>query len=61
MIMKKTYIAPVAEEILIQTAGILATSTLSLDTDDTASITGTGDDAEYDNALSREDDLFFFE
>ena len=55
--MKKTYISPAIEEILLQTtAGILAGSTLSLDSDDSATITGSGDDAEYGNALSREVD-----
>ena len=51
--MKKTYISPVAEEIRIQMTGLLATSTLSLDSSEEVT--------DENEILSREDDLFFFE
>ena len=46
--MKKTYISPIAEEIRIQTTGLLATSTLTLD--DSQEVT------DESNLLSREVD-----
>ena len=51
--MKKAYISPVAEEIRIQMTGLLATSTLSLDSSEEVT--------DENEILSREDDLFFFE
>lgn len=51
--MKKTYISPVAEEIRIQMTGLLANSTLSLDSSEEVT--------DENEILSREDDLFFFE
>ena len=48
--MKKIYIAPETIEIRIQTFGMLAASNPSL-LNDEASVSGSGDDAEYEDAL----------
>ena len=56
--MKKTYINPELEVVKIATNGILAASSRDL-LDDIAEITGSGEDAEYSNALGREAEFDF--
>ena len=56
--MKKTYINPELEVVKIATSGILAASSREL-LDDIADVTGSGEDAEYTNTLSRESNFDF--